>query len=351
MNKKIIIPEKHYVGMITRNLEDLPLAFITPDGSDESALKRKKTVDDWVAKHGAIWDPKTQTRIKTQTIPTKTIDNVPMVGFRLTKAIKRGIYGSLDKWRIEDPRGFELEISSMNLATLMGDTTIEKGEILEECVWARSHGNNVLVSKNSESYKQATNFTSLNAKNIDIKNLFPGNQVLLKNNKTVEFLGKFYEFGLLKYSENNKLFKAKSKKFWFLDNDMCVSINPKNIAKIVDNSMHLDQSAAELAANQKIKERILLDSINKSKIKIDFEPFNDKKQTEFFYWNDRLCCYYDWYYKHLLYEVDQNELKNNNLVVSLSRFHIKDVKDYATLQKYKLKITVQSDLGHTYTLT
>ena len=46
---KVIIPEKHYVGMVVRNGSKIPLGFITPWGDDKAAQKRMKTVDDWAS--------------------------------------------------------------------------------------------------------------------------------------------------------------------------------------------------------------------------------------------------------------------------------------------------------------
>ena len=45
MSTKITIPSEHYVGMRSQYRESLPLAFITPNGSDKAALKRIQTVD------------------------------------------------------------------------------------------------------------------------------------------------------------------------------------------------------------------------------------------------------------------------------------------------------------------
>jgi hypothetical protein len=106
VDKNIKIPEKHYVGMVKRQTEKIPLGFITPWGNDAAALKRIATVDSW-AKQGHYGN---------KALPAMTIDNVPMNGFRMTTDIRSSSYGGVDKWRIEDPRGFELEITSHNLA-------------------------------------------------------------------------------------------------------------------------------------------------------------------------------------------------------------------------------------------
>ena len=63
------------------------------------------------------------------------LDNAPLHGFRIQKFVSR--YSTSNKlWRILDPRGFELEVSTPCLDELMGDTDILKGGIIvEKCVW------------------------------------------------------------------------------------------------------------------------------------------------------------------------------------------------------------------------
>ena len=48
-NKAIKFPEKHYIGFQTRDDDFLPLGFMTPDGTDSAAVKRKQTVDSWAS--------------------------------------------------------------------------------------------------------------------------------------------------------------------------------------------------------------------------------------------------------------------------------------------------------------
>ena len=90
------IPEKHYVGMVKRQTEKIPLGFITPWGEDAAAKKRMDTVDSW-AKQGYYGG---------KSLPAMVIENTPMAGFKMTTDIRSSSYGGVDKWRIEDPRLF-----------------------------------------------------------------------------------------------------------------------------------------------------------------------------------------------------------------------------------------------------
>ena len=177
---KVIIPEKHYVGMVVRQGSKIPLGFITPWGEDKAAQKRMKTVDDWA---GAG---------KQGSLPTTVIDNIPMLGFKMTSDIRRGQQGAQDKWRIEDPRGFELEITSTNLAMILADSTIEKGEILDQCVWAREGGQNLLLTTVSEEYIEAVRMTQIASSTASWKDVKIGNTVILQNGLEGQYLGKMH---------------------------------------------------------------------------------------------------------------------------------------------------------------
>lgn len=180
----IKIPSKHYVGMVKRKDGKIPLAFATPYGEDSAAQKRIETVDEWV-KSNARWSGNTA-------FPGTVIENIPLSGFRLTSDIRSSSYGGLDKWRIEDPRGFELEISSGNLARLLSVGMIDRGEITDQCVWGRDGANNVLISVNTEEYKSAVENTKVAGLKTDWRTAKPGNTVLLQNNFRGVWLGRMY---------------------------------------------------------------------------------------------------------------------------------------------------------------
>ena len=188
----IKIPAKHYVGMTKREVEKIPLGFITPWGEDAAAKKRMTTVDTWSR----------QNRNKTFLEPM-TIDNVPLNGFKMTTDIRSSSYGGVDKWRIEDPRGFELEITSHNLAQLLTVGMIDRGEIMDTCVWARDGQQNVLLSTATDEYKAAVQNTQVANMTADWKTVKIGNTVLLQNNITGVWLGRMFGMSVQSYSHNS----------------------------------------------------------------------------------------------------------------------------------------------------
>lgn len=185
-NKAIKIPEAHYVGFQKRSSDTVPLGFMTPDGTDKAAQKRKATVDTWAKGHSYYAD-------KEQVLPSKTFENKPLTGFRIGRTVIHGGWGAThSKWRIEDPRGFELEITSGNLSQIIDCTTIENGEILEKCIWGRLGAENVLVPINSDAYKTATENTKRIKSSASIKDLKIGHHITLKNGTEALYYGRWY---------------------------------------------------------------------------------------------------------------------------------------------------------------
>jgi hypothetical protein len=238
MDKDIKIPEKHYVGFSTRHKNSIPLGFITPDGDDKAAQQRKSTVDQWSKNSG---------------IPSKVIENTPMVGFKLANAIRRGdSWGSGNVvWRIEDPRGFELEISSSNLSQIMLNCTIENGEILAPCVWGRLKAVNVLIPTNTDVYKNAITNTKRANKLTSLKDVKVGNKIVLQNGIEGIYLGLLYP--LVKNSITVRTHKKMH--FIFNEDNKVLHINSNiKVSEILVNST-LTEEECELTANNCIIDR------------------------------------------------------------------------------------------------
>lgn len=144
------IPETYYCG----RKED-GLAFITPDGTDSAAQKRKETVNNWTQGYHyvkksdiSLDDPK----------HFFTFNNTPTEGFLLKKAVSR--YCTDNKmFRIEDPRGFQIEITAYNLADVCLEGGIHHGVLQGSYVYGRDGSNNVLIAVGCPRFKEAFEFT------------------------------------------------------------------------------------------------------------------------------------------------------------------------------------------------
>lgn len=62
------------------------------------------------------------------------IRNVPLNNFRIASTVSRSSTNN-KLWRILDPRGFELEISTANMEEILTTGTVSKGVILDQCKW------------------------------------------------------------------------------------------------------------------------------------------------------------------------------------------------------------------------
>lgn len=197
------IPENHYVGLQLRKENhvkndagkwvgtDVMLGFATPVASDKAYEKRKATVDSWAKNYQnamANDDP----RRAGQVYPNELAP-----GFEIAKSVRRsGWNGGNVVWRIVDPRGFELEIPSANLASILDCSTVVNGVIQERCIWGRDGSTNILLPENSEPYQEFVKLTQLKdqaeSKVVSVKDLKPGNIITLASGEVVEYLGKFY---------------------------------------------------------------------------------------------------------------------------------------------------------------
>lgn len=202
MSLNIKFPEEHYLGLIvSRESDDLPLGFLTPEGTDKQAMNRKGTVDNWVSSNSWHYDNATRQRTSTA-IPTRTLKNEPLAGFRLLHSVQHGgRWGAGNiKWRLEDPRGFELEITSSNLMEIMACTTIENAEIQDLCMWAREGSENILVPVTSEVYKTAMVNTARSKKSASMTDLKMGDTVIMQNGKSGIYYGKM---NIVEYKRDN----------------------------------------------------------------------------------------------------------------------------------------------------
>lgn len=176
-NLTIKIPERIYVGF-QQNADDMPLGLVTPDGTDAAAKKRCARIDKWT---------------QNSQLNALSIENQPLVGFRISRALRTsGWYGKSAVIRIEDPRGFEVEINAVNMMMLTDENTIQNGEILAECVWGRDNGEMLLLPVNSEPYKIAAENTRRSNTKTSIRAVSIGDRVVTSTGIEGIYLGSMY---------------------------------------------------------------------------------------------------------------------------------------------------------------
>lgn len=200
----IKIPEKVYIGFQGRRTQDeVPLGFMTPFTTDAAGLKRRSSVDSWAAGHG-----------RDKTFNSVTLDNKPMIGFKVGRSIRRsgGWNGSGASYiRIEDPRGFELEITIENLAMCMNGNIIEDGEIIQECVWGRDGGRNILLPINSEPFKDSVTTSSKIDNAVSLRLVKPGDHIKLISGEEGIYMGSMYSINVEHYGPTPDVDLGKKK--------------------------------------------------------------------------------------------------------------------------------------------
>lgn len=243
---KIVIPEKHYLAL-SKKFTDLPFASMVPYGTDAVAKKRMGS-------------------LVTKDVTNLVMDNIPMMGFKITGVMSRGGDGVNDTWGLEDPRGFKHYIGSDNLEMLHKFVNIERGEIVDTCVWARDGGKNILLPTESEIYQNALTMTDIVSSSVSWKDIKPGYKITMQNGLTGRYIGKFFFikdkteshhqndnivnsilFSKIKYHiieiETTRTYPANLK---------TELLNVTNIkpSKIVDNTTELSEKDAEIEINQ-----------------------------------------------------------------------------------------------------
>lgn len=171
---------------VERSVEDSSflLAYMTHREYDKKGIKlvsfdkRMHTGRNWADKLKREYDRETGRYKTLEHIKGEELefDNTPISGFK--------IIGSVSRWstsnkliRVEDPRGFVIEIPTSNLTTLLKHSVVDHAIVKEQCVWGREGNNHILLPVNSEVYKQACEHTQLHDERVSFTKLTPGNVI------------------------------------------------------------------------------------------------------------------------------------------------------------------------------
>jgi hypothetical protein len=186
--------------------QSVPVGLMTPYTEDTAGLSRRRTIDAYASRGATVPN-------LAPLAPT-IINNVPMVGFRISRALRRGGWRSNTAViRIEDPRGFELEINAVNMIMITDENTIQNGEILCECVWGRDGSDNVLLPVNSSPYLIALANTKRSTTKTSLRTVDIGDEVLTVRGETGVYLGPMYPISITRsVNMSDNVILAHSKK-------------------------------------------------------------------------------------------------------------------------------------------
>lgn len=210
----LYIPKKIHVGF--RNRSDTytgKLAYVIYE--DEKGVLRKK----------ASWKSWIDSNIK------QVVFNNEPSRFVFNKGVQRQGFGSnRSLMRVYDNRDFEFEISIENLVGILMHSDISKRDILEECVFAWSGKDLILLPVNSEEYRTSLEFTSKQNLKFSAKDLVKGYVYeKKKSNGHLMYMG--YENFYDRSNDGSHLYYGKKHIFYDLQIEKFVTPNISIIAK------------------------------------------------------------------------------------------------------------------------
>lgn len=171
-------------------------------------------------------------------------DNVPQSNYILNKGVQRSGHWNSGRSmiRVYDPRDFEFEISIDNLIGILMHSDVNKRDIAEQCVFAWSGNNVILIPTNSDDYQKGLAFTSKQDKVIESKDLVEGHSYIhKKDDKTYTYIGHYNYFE--KQYWNRKII-PKGKQRVFFDGKEYVMLTADKLSECV--SSELNQNFATL---------------------------------------------------------------------------------------------------------
>ena len=161
MQSKLFIPKKIKVGFQGRSGTFTgKLAYIIYI-DEKGVLRKEGSWNSW----------------RNEKLGDIELDNVPQNGYMFNKGIQRDSYhfgSGRSVIRVYDPRDFEFEVSVDNLIGILMNSDVSKRDIVEECVFAWSGKDLILLPVNSKEYIESQEYTKKQSKKVSAKDLKKG---------------------------------------------------------------------------------------------------------------------------------------------------------------------------------
>jgi len=194
-----------YVGRVVRSRkgdppEDYVLGYATPVENGVAFQRRKSSVDAW-----AQVNPRFGTK---EVLEPLTIQNNLQSGFKIVSKMTRYTWSwhgdNKDIWRVQDPRGFELEIGGENVYNIIESVGIEKGGIIPgRCLWGRDKGKNILLHEGLEIFSKAIDNPTNKKQYLKKGDLVVGKSYEIASYKNIPlvYMGQYFGYSLEKTEE------------------------------------------------------------------------------------------------------------------------------------------------------
>ena len=183
----ITIPEKLFASLANVSGE-IPIAFLTDHGTNALAKKKQKTLTSRSVRNTSKGSAQLEPVI---------FDNKPTTGFKITRitAVKT-YYKDESRWAVEDPRGFCIAIPDHNLNEILSTTIVERGEILDTCVWGRLKGaqDPEILVIGSDRHAIAEYYTNKTKTAIGASKLKAGNKIIVPSGESGTYLGRYIAY-------------------------------------------------------------------------------------------------------------------------------------------------------------
>jgi hypothetical protein len=201
LNGKLYIPKRVNVGLVNRNDTYTGQLGYLVYWDDKGVLRKEKSWQGW----------------RDKSIEPVAFDNLPSSGFILNRPVggHRTQFGYRgEKVRVYDPRGFEFEITMDNLLHILAHHGSTPGKGLDgQLVYAWDRDSLVLLSTDSQEYRESLDFTELQAKSVgSLKDLVPGMMYRHKDQSVLTYLGRLTWHILT--DDSGKMGKRNLHTFW-----------------------------------------------------------------------------------------------------------------------------------------
>lgn len=221
MDKLLTIPEEIRVGFQKR--EDTytgQLAFVI--------RKERTTQRSW-----ETW--------RDKDLPAQEYPNLPTEGFVLNKTVggqrfSDQFHARNEAVRVFDPRGFEFEISTINLLFILSCTDCSRGKGLEgKFVYGWSKGKLVLLPVGSREYRDSVLFTSYKESSIPKREIVPGRTYQARNLDILVYLGEMPYHFLKWFGE--KITSGMTAHIFYKDGMFLPFLHTKHLARVVSSDV------------------------------------------------------------------------------------------------------------------
>lgn len=225
MKSNLYIPKKIHVGFQKRSdTYTGKLAYVIYE-DEKGVLRKQGSWDGW----------------RDKSIKEVVLDNEP-TRFVFNKGVQRhGYFGSgRSVMRVYDNRDFEFEISIENLVGILMHSDISKRDIVEECVFAWSGKDLVLLPVNSEEYRSSVEFTDKQSLKVSTKDLVKG--YLYEKKKSdghLMYMGYEDFYDRVSYKNEHKNL-GKKHIFYDMESGNFVVPTVSTLARVIVEEVHKD---------------------------------------------------------------------------------------------------------------